>query len=250
MEKPWKVIAAFIGVFIAGSIFGGLLALRVSKVRDQQNRMVQVALQSEPVPATTVPAVTGNATTTAVPGTGTPAASTTTVGQTTVAVGSTTAPAVTVPATTPAQGQPAAARPAVAQMTQPLPATLVGQAPALMRRYMDRLDLTPEQKEHINPTITRASKDLVRQQQTNNREIGFILQHMQEDINRDLTAPQRVKLDEMIEKQRAMIEAREKEQQDTLRKLRQEQQDKRLLKQGGNPVIKPKANVKPPEDGN
>ncbi len=28
MDKPWKVISAFIGVFIAGSIFGGLLALR------------------------------------------------------------------------------------------------------------------------------------------------------------------------------------------------------------------------------
>ena len=28
MEKPWKVIAAFVGVFIFGSIFGGLLALR------------------------------------------------------------------------------------------------------------------------------------------------------------------------------------------------------------------------------
>lgn len=249
MEKPWKVIAAFVGVFIAGSIFGGLLALRVSKVRDQQNRMVQVALQSEPQPATTVPPAVGNATTTTTPGTSTTTTSATTVGLTTVAANTTAVPAVTVPATTPAQGQPAAARP-VAQVTQPLPATLVGQAPALMRRYMDRLDLTPEQKEHINPTITRASKDLVRQQQTNNREIGFILQHMQEDINRDLTAPQRVKLDEMIEKQRAMIEAREKEQQDTLRKFRQEQQDKRMLKQGGKDVTKPKANVKPPEDGN
>lgn len=28
MDKPWKVIAAFVGVFAFGSIFGGLLALR------------------------------------------------------------------------------------------------------------------------------------------------------------------------------------------------------------------------------
>lgn len=29
MDKPWKVILAFIGIFIAGSVFGGFFALRI-----------------------------------------------------------------------------------------------------------------------------------------------------------------------------------------------------------------------------
>ncbi|MSU66184.1 MAG: hypothetical protein EXS38_08815 [Opitutus sp.] len=29
MDKPWKVILAFVGVFIAGSVFGGFFALRI-----------------------------------------------------------------------------------------------------------------------------------------------------------------------------------------------------------------------------
>ena len=28
MDKPWKVIVAFIGVFIAGAVFGGVFSLR------------------------------------------------------------------------------------------------------------------------------------------------------------------------------------------------------------------------------
>ena len=33
MNAPWKVIAAFVGVFIAGAIFGGVFTLRVSTGR-------------------------------------------------------------------------------------------------------------------------------------------------------------------------------------------------------------------------
>lgn len=31
MEKPWKVIAAFLGVFVAGAVFGGLFSAGVAK---------------------------------------------------------------------------------------------------------------------------------------------------------------------------------------------------------------------------
>jgi len=31
MDKPWKVILAFVGVFVAGAIFGGLLSLRLGR---------------------------------------------------------------------------------------------------------------------------------------------------------------------------------------------------------------------------
>ncbi|MBS0662765.1 MAG: hypothetical protein JSR48_05835 [Verrucomicrobia bacterium] len=33
MEKPWKVIAAFVGIFVAGLLVGGLVTLRVVKAR-------------------------------------------------------------------------------------------------------------------------------------------------------------------------------------------------------------------------
>jgi len=36
MNNPWKVICAFLGVFLAGAIFGGMVALRVS---DGQEKM-------------------------------------------------------------------------------------------------------------------------------------------------------------------------------------------------------------------
>lgn len=31
MNKPWKVVLAFLGVFVAGAVFGGFLSLRVSR---------------------------------------------------------------------------------------------------------------------------------------------------------------------------------------------------------------------------
>jgi hypothetical protein len=33
MDKPWKVISAFVGVFVAGAVFGGLFTLRTSSKR-------------------------------------------------------------------------------------------------------------------------------------------------------------------------------------------------------------------------
>ncbi|HEX2855474.1 MAG TPA: hypothetical protein VHO24_19725 [Opitutaceae bacterium] len=41
MQTPWKVIAAFIGVFIAGSVFGGFFALRMDRGRGPQKRVEQ-----------------------------------------------------------------------------------------------------------------------------------------------------------------------------------------------------------------
>ena len=31
MNKPWKVILAFLGVFLAGAVFGGFLSLGVAR---------------------------------------------------------------------------------------------------------------------------------------------------------------------------------------------------------------------------
>jgi hypothetical protein len=52
MEKPWKVLAAFIGVFIAGAVFGGFFTLRNPPRR-------QAPVASQQVPEKAPPAVAG-----------------------------------------------------------------------------------------------------------------------------------------------------------------------------------------------
>jgi hypothetical protein len=209
MEKPWKVIVAFVGVFIAGSVFGGLLALRLNKQRDLAPRFSPTAVtpRSGPAPAHGQPPL--------------------------------------------APGQPPAsppgARPTAAVPQLQLPAGMAVQAPQLMRRYVDRLNLTAEQKERINPLIQRAAADLRQQQQTNFRETGIILQHLQEDLGKELTPAQRGRLDQMAEHQRQIIEQRERQQAEKAEKQRAQQTQKPAGKDGGKPK---KAAGKPAEDGN
>ncbi len=53
MDKPWKVISAFVGVFIAGAVFGGFFTLRSSeKWLANERAQARVA----PPPAKAVPA--------------------------------------------------------------------------------------------------------------------------------------------------------------------------------------------------
>src|SRR5207248_10892094 len=54
MDKPWKVIFAFVGVFIAGAVFGGLFTLRTSAKRF-------VAEPARPLPETVVTTTTAKA---------------------------------------------------------------------------------------------------------------------------------------------------------------------------------------------
>ena len=46
MDKPWKVIFAFVSVFVAGAIFGGLLALRVDRTVSERRLQEQAAAQA------------------------------------------------------------------------------------------------------------------------------------------------------------------------------------------------------------
>eukprot|EP01035_Chromulina_nebulosa_P010912 gene10912-14621_t len=165
MEKPWKVIVAFVGVFIAGSVFGGLLALRFS----QRERALTAHLVQTPPPAV--------------------APVTTAAGNATTAVTQPTPPTIT--ATSKPAGQPTPAAAQVQPPQLPMPPGMASQTPQIMRRYVERLDLTAEQKERVNPLIQRAAADLRRQQQNNFRETGVIIQHLQEDISKELTPVQR-----------------------------------------------------------
>jgi hypothetical protein len=211
MEKPWKVVAAFVGVFIAGSIFGGLLALRLSHW-DLGSRMAEAP---KVPPASASPAPSG------------------------------TAPHQP-PQITAATPRPAPSAP-VPQLQ--LPPSMAVQAPQLMRRYVDKLNLSTEQKDRINPLIQRAASDLRRQQQTNLRETGIIFQHLQEDIAKELTPAQRTRLEEMAVKQQQIIETREKQQLELTKqeKLRAQQGPKNPAKDGTKAKT---GSGKPPEDGN
>jgi hypothetical protein len=68
MDKPWKVILAFVGVFIAGSVFGGLFTFRATNrafAAEQailRPKAAPVAVdQKQPSPAVTAPAATTTA---------------------------------------------------------------------------------------------------------------------------------------------------------------------------------------------
>lgn len=136
MDKPWKVVLAFVGIFIAGAVFGAFFSLGVGKEL--------LALQP--------------------------------------------------PATGPKQSPPP--RPSLAAVPPSW------QAPQLLGRFTERLDLTAEQREHIKPIVQRASEDYRRQWQANVRETGFILERLQNDIRKELTPEQQAKLEKMEQRQR------------------------------------------------
>ncbi len=158
MDKPWKVIFAFVGVFIAGSVFGGLLTMRVGG-RILWNR--GVFAQNDPHNPNAHPGVNGS------------------------------------PQQPPGNEGPR-------RNFMPLQATQV------MRRYANKLDLTADQKEKINPIIVRATEDLRRQQQTSMRETSVVLERLNADMRSLLTPDQIVRLDKM-----------EQETKDTIQKQRQ-----------------------------
>lgn len=53
MNKPWKVVFAFLGVFVAGAVFGGLLALRVDRTVSERRLKEQAAAQATAAAART-----------------------------------------------------------------------------------------------------------------------------------------------------------------------------------------------------
>lgn len=130
MSKPWKVILAFVSVFLAGAIFGGLLLVRFSP-------------RSGPVPKR-------------------------------------------------------------ANNNQP-PSGGGGAMPSLLRNFMDRLDLTQEQKAKILPVVDRAEEALRKVRQDSFHESGAILKRLYDELNSDLTPEQRKKLEKIQERQRELM---------------------------------------------
>ncbi|HVU33246.1 MAG TPA: hypothetical protein VHE61_07415 [Opitutaceae bacterium] len=174
MEKPWKVVAAFLFVFIAGAVFGGFFSIGIgAQWMSHEARVVAPVV----APATSAPVAAS--------------------------------PAATSPMRP--NAHPAAQRPI-------LPVPRSWQAPQLLRRYAERLNLTPEQKQRINPIIQRAIEDYRRVQQNTFRETAIILHRMQQDLISELTPQQRRELARWEKRQNEII--REVERQRELRKER------------------------------
>lgn len=175
MEKSWKVILAFAGIFVAGAVFGGFVALGV---------------KDGPASGTTAPAAS-------------------------TAVVENTTPAPVVEQKDAPAGEPKAQGKGAVQPPRPplLQIPLRWQAPQLMGRYRDRLDLTSEQKEKVDPVIQRATQDYRRLQQNFFKETTIIVQRLQADIRKELTPEQIAKLDALEKRQREIMETEERQRE-------------------------------------
>jgi hypothetical protein len=132
MNSSWKVVLAFIAVFVAGIIFGGGFALRISK---------QVVRREESPPP----------------------------------------------------------------VMNPMPKrTANPQAPAgtqLLRRFVEGLELTTEQRDKLRPLVLHAEEQIAAVRQKSLEETAQILRDLQQNFRAELNPEQRKKLARMQQKQ-------------------------------------------------
>ncbi len=122
MDKPWKVVTAFVGVFVAGLLVGGLVTLRVVK----------------------------------------------------------------------------------AQAPQRMAAT-DQYGPFLMKRLVNRLELTPEQQTKIKPLVDRAAGELHQVRRKAWTDSQAILERIDKEITAELTPAQRATFEKLQNEQRERI---------------------------------------------
>ena len=183
MDKPWKVISAFVGVFVAGAVFGGVFTLGTSTrwwrnelKAHRQADLPPVALREQP-PARP-PGPQGG-------------------------------PAPAGKATGPTQP----AQPAQAQSGQPPQNRIV---PAVMTQFTKRLSPTPDQREKIRSIVSRASDDLLRYQREHWQDTTRVTERMYEDVSALLSPEQRVQLEKMRQEMLERVRnAREKQRSES-----------------------------------
>ena len=188
MDKPWKVIFAFVGVFVAGAVFGGFFTLRSSRGRlEQELEAVRLAAQT-PVNVS-VPVVT-----------------------------QTTSPAVPVPEQSKPLPEPP--KPVAVAAAAPAPSSGPGISPPrppisgmLMRQFAQRLNLTNPQREKVRPILGRWGDDFQHLRQENDRQqLQYLAdsvrlsERMYGDVNALLTAEQRVELEKMRRESEERVE--------------------------------------------
>lgn len=141
MDRSWKVIFAFVAVFMAGAVFGGLFTLRASGKRLSGPSFAGGKARVEKRSA----------------------------------------------------GAPAAGSPAG------------GIAPAMMRQFTHRLNLTPEQRDKVGPILGRAADDWQRLRRENVESTNRVNERMYADVAAVLTPEQRVELETMRRQMRERI---------------------------------------------
>jgi Spy/CpxP family protein refolding chaperone len=102
------------------------------------------------------------------------------------------------PRVNPAQMMPYPFRPANMQVQQ--------LSPRLMRSFVNQLDLSPEQRLRILPIVRRTAGQITRDRREVQLTVALSIERMQDEISAVLTPEQRVKFEDMIAHQRAMLQ--------------------------------------------
>ncbi len=163
MDKPWKVILAFVGVFMAGAVFGGLFTLRASNKAFAAEKALARATQPVPVVVQEKPPATA----------ATPAPT----------------PAQVATSTTPPAGQPPAGRPPVTAQER--------NVMVVMRQLNQRVSPTADQREKMRVIVGRATDDLQRAERDHWQEVTRVTDRMYEDLSGVLSPEQRIQLAKM-----------------------------------------------------
>lgn len=157
MDKPWKVIFAFLGVFMAGAVFGGLFTLRASAKRFASE--LELSRAANPPP-------------------------------TVVVKESPPAAPVTTPATAPAQ---ATTQPPAKATPTPQDRNVI----VVMRQLIQRVSPTSDQQKAMRVIVARATEDLQRLQREHWQDTTRVTERMYEDLGAVLSPEQRTQLEKM-----------------------------------------------------
>ncbi len=79
-------------------------------------------------------------------------------------------------------------------------------SPRLMRSFVNRLDLSPEQRAKILPIVRRTALQLARDRREEQLTVALAIEKMQDEIAAELTPEQKVKFEDLIGRQRAAIQ--------------------------------------------
>jgi hypothetical protein len=86
-------------------------------------------------------------------------------------------------------------------------------SPRLMQRFSNQLNLTPAQRQQVNPMILEALEDLRRLQREETHSAELILENLQDEIATTLSPGQRNRFDQLIEQWRERVQRYELLQQ-------------------------------------
>lgn len=78
--------------------------------------------------------------------------------------------------------------------------------PQLMRSFVNRLDLTDEQRARIQPIVKRTVVQLARERREVQLTSALLIEKMQDEIAEVLTPEQRAKFEDLISQQRARLQ--------------------------------------------